>query len=839
MKKRMFSLLLVMVMVFAMLPWMGFTAEAATKKEPKRVIGIVFDDSGSMYGGGNYSWCRATYAVEVFAAMMNDGDQLQIYPMNGVVLDDASTTYTMQNPLIINGPQESAVVRQMVGMQGGNGTPIETIDWAYEGLKNTQADEKYLIVLTDGGYFHSRSGYEMRKDETEKELTETLGMYSADMNVMYLGIGTSVAVPTVTDPSRQLFLEASDTAQTLNQLTKMCNTIFGRNELGGVKDSITVDVTLSKLIVFVQGPDVGGVSVSGGSEIRSTDTHYPDPLFPMGAIDTSLQGTLVTYGAFDAGTYNLSYTGDATSINVYYEPDVDMYVRLLDPSGNEVTASSNNLYSGTYYLEYGMVDRDGNPTTSSLLGETKYELTYYINGQAYTETANQAGKLPLDLKADDVLDGKFKVTYLSDYTIEVGGLPCGEIKIEPMPLEELILTVSGGSDTYALTDLENQAIYDVQLSYGGRQLTGEELKRVVPNVQLTGGNAELDYEMTDSGIHITIGYNGGEPLNTECGDYQLSIGADYTNQDNQKVSATPVLKEFTIEDDSSSVSAKFQMETDYYLTTEIGKAEPIKLVLTVGGVPLTPEQFNQVVVESLDTGNLACDVTADPANSCYLIKMRAGEVENGRYKLSCKLQIPNEIGRLEDAKADTAFQVQPYPEWLPWVIAGLISLGLFALIWAFLNTKILPKKITVGKCTFNVDGSNVSGSASCVYVGGGKKRGTLEINSPRYAANPSAFCGFKLELEADTPRRIKSSARSAKVRNVTALNPSTTYLKTGPFKMVQDPVTEKLVRAVGKADAPIDFSIKNNTSCTVTASVLDVTTGGETAVNLTVNLKFF
>ena len=838
MKKRMLSLLLVMVMVLTMLPWMGFTAEATAKKEPKRVIGIVFDDSGSMYGGGNYSWCRATYAVEVFAAMMNDGDQLQIYPMNGVKLDDMGTTYTMQNPLIVNGPEESSVVRQMVGMQTGNGTPIETIDWAYEGLMNTQADEKYLIVLTDGGYFHSKTGYEMSLTETEQALTDVLGQYARDMNVMYLGIGSSVAVPTVIDPSRQLFLEASDTAQTLNQLTRMCNTIFGRNEMPNVTDKIELDVTLSKLIVFVQGENVSGVSVSGGSEIRSTDTHYPDPLFPQGSIDYSLQGTLVTYGAFDAGTYDLSFTGDATSINVYYEPDVSLSIRLLDPNGNEVTAGSTDLYSGTYYLEYGMVDRDGEPTTSSLLGETKYELTYYINGQEYTENATQSGKLPIELEAGDVLDGKVKVIYLEDYPDEKS-LPCGEIMIEPMPLEELIITVSGGSDAYALTELEGQAVYDVQLSYGGAPLTGEELKKVVPNIQLTGGNAECDWEMTDSGVRVTIGYAGGDPLNTECGDYQLSIGADYTNQDDQPVSATPVVKEFSIEDNSSSVSAEFQLETDYYVTSELDSAQPIKLVLSVGGVPLTAEQFNQVLVESIDTDNLACDISPDPANSCYVIKMRASEVENGRYKLSCKLQIPNEIGRLVEAKDEASFQVQPYPEWLPWVIAIAVALVLFAIIWAFLNTKVLPKKIAVGKCTFNVDGSNIPGSPSCVYVGGGKKRGTLEINSPRYAANPSAFCGFKLELEADSPRRTKSSARSAKVRNVTALNPSTTYLKTGPFKMVQDPVTEKLVRAVGKADAPIEFSIKNNVSCTVTASVLDVTTGGETAVNLTVNLKFF
>ena len=48
MKKRILSLLLAAAMLIAVLPGMGFGAAAASKEEPKRVIGIVFDNSGSM-----------------------------------------------------------------------------------------------------------------------------------------------------------------------------------------------------------------------------------------------------------------------------------------------------------------------------------------------------------------------------------------------------------------------------------------------------------------------------------------------------------------------------------------------------------------------------------------------------------------------------------------------------------------------------------------------------------------------------------------------------------------------------------------------------------------------
>lgn len=839
MKKRMMSLLLAAVMLLAVLPQAGLRAEAATKQEPKRVIGIVFDNSSSMYQGQNVqAWCRATYAMEVFAAMMNDGDRMQVYPMNEIEV--GGVTYTQENPLEINGPDEAVTLRGINSPRPGR-TPIEAVTAAYEGLMKTQADEKYLIVLSDGEEFYRNNGN--LGGNTKMAMEELLSEYSKDMQVMYLGIGPVAVALDEDDPTTQHYDNAYNSAETTERLAAMCNIIFGRSELPVSGDQITFDVAMSKMIVFVQGDDVSDVSVSGGSKISEHSTHYPEQgtdnpeWIYVHKVDDTLQGMIVTYGAFDAGTYSLSYSGDATSVKVYYEPDVDMFVRLLDASGKEVDPSGT-LYSGTYYLEYGMQDKNG-PTTSSLLGETKYELTYTINGQEYTETPTQSGKLTLELEANETLDARAKVTYLNDYAIEKD--MNWNIQIQPVPLEELLLTVTGGSDAYPLTELESQAVYEIQASYGGERITGEELKKLTLDAtKLTGGNAEWKVlEYTDDVIRLGIFYCGGKAIDTDCGEYELSVTAGYTDKDGQAVSSQPVVKQFTIKDNSSAVSAKFEMEEDYYVQSKLNEAEPIRLVLSLGGAPLTPEQFGQVVAEEIDVDGLACDIQPDPDNSCYTIKIRPREAELGSYKLSCRIQIPNEIGQLSAAKDSATIQIRKYPGWVILVFWILIALIIASIIWAFLNTKVLPKRIAVGKCTFNVDGSGIPGSPTCVYVGGGKKRGSLVITSPRYAANPSAACGFSLELEADSPRRTKSAARSVKVRNVTAMNPGTTFLKINTFKMIQDPMTEKLVKAVGKADAPIEFTIKNNSNCTVTAEVLDVVSGGTTAVNLTVNLKFF
>ena len=152
--KRVVCALLAMVMVISLLPGAFFVANAASKQEKTRAIGIVFDNSGSMYDYGDQAWCRATYAMEVFASMMNDGDVMQIYPMSPINLDGSTREeYTEDKPLVIRGPGEAQTIRSICTPLAQT-TPISTITAAYEGLKKTQADERWLIVLTDGSVFY-------------------------------------------------------------------------------------------------------------------------------------------------------------------------------------------------------------------------------------------------------------------------------------------------------------------------------------------------------------------------------------------------------------------------------------------------------------------------------------------------------------------------------------------------------------------------------------------------------------------------------------------------------------------------------------------------------------
>lgn len=73
--------LLMAVGVLGGLPARRAEAASPMQRTRNRVIHVVYDDSGSMAGVKNSKWSQARYALEVFAAMMSEGDDLTIYPM--------------------------------------------------------------------------------------------------------------------------------------------------------------------------------------------------------------------------------------------------------------------------------------------------------------------------------------------------------------------------------------------------------------------------------------------------------------------------------------------------------------------------------------------------------------------------------------------------------------------------------------------------------------------------------------------------------------------------------------------------------------------------------------
>ena len=213
-----------------------------------------------MYGS-QLSSCRATYAVEVLASMLNKGDILRVYSMNKMTI--GSKSYNMDNLIVINGGGNASIIREAYTVSGWGNTPVEAVTSAYKGISSKRADEKWLVVLTDGTQFHKNDNA-ISIGASKNALTKMLSDYVKKINIIYLGIGTSPVMPDVKGNAEHIYyaLQAGSSNDILKSLTLMCNIIFGRDELKTNNRVLDFDIPMSRLIVFVQGKNVNNVDIS-------------------------------------------------------------------------------------------------------------------------------------------------------------------------------------------------------------------------------------------------------------------------------------------------------------------------------------------------------------------------------------------------------------------------------------------------------------------------------------------------------------------------------------------------------------------------------------------------
>ena len=840
--KRYLSFMLAALLLVSCLLIGAPSASAAKKATESRAIAIVFDNSGSMYYDGEKAWCRATYAMEVFASMLNQGDVLQIYPMWDITV--AGQKYSMDNPFQITDVTQATSIREIYTDKAG-GTPIETIDFAASGLKKVNADKKYLIVLTDGDTFH-QNGIALSESATAKALDEKVKQYAGNgMAMMFLGIGTKACMPTVAQSSSFVKAKASDSAQVLSTLTMMCNQIFGRDTLPKERisgNSVEFDISMSKLIVFVQGTDISGLKLSGGSigsPVNSQQTKYST----LGAggrsndVDTSLQGMIVTYEGVASGTYTIEHTGKADSIEVYYEPDADLAFVFTDAEGNQV--DPNALYEGDYKVSFGMVDaKTGQLIQSDLLGKPTYQGSYFINGQEVPISADGfSGSVDIPLKMGDTFEANLTVTYLSGYTISKDssdfGWPEGGIQVAAKPAGDLKIDVSGGEELYSLQELEKGAPYIVKVSYQGELLTGQALKDAL-SWNEDASNAKIASEFAEDHCKLYLKYrNPDAPQETVCGECTLQLTATYAAQGTAEAKASKALT-YNIKDDFSPLQLKLEVPQDYIVIKDMAQAKPMTVKMTMNGAMLTAEEFAAVQLH-VDCGGIEYTLTPNEADSSYTIKLKATEgIKQGDYTIKVTGTFTDKIGRETKTGAESMVTLSTMPLWLKWAIGLLLLLLLFLLIWWITHIRVMPKHahITKRDSKMTVDGEDVTKNASFVAkIDGGK----LAVYS-KYGGSKT---GFSLDVKKGKESYLykKAVKKSAEVRGDKLSKtgtPTIQSISVGSIKYVLNADTGKFERKP-KSDKP--YLLRHGTNITYSGTMLQAGIPKSFTVNTKLNFK--
>ena len=255
--KRIISIaLLTVLLICSVLPASITAAEAP----PRRVIDLVYDDSGSMYksqGEVQDRWCHAKYAMEVFAGMLGESDVLNVYYMSDFMHG------TSAGPrLVLNGSDGAAtnVAKIHAEKTHADGTPFNAVRKAYSDLQAVPNDgaEKWLVILTDGLFddFGNATTPESIANNI-KEVDAFFANKDPSISVMFLGMGENAGGLTQNADRDLYFAKTNSSREILNEVTNICARIFKSNKIpvDVSAKTITFDIPMSELTIFAQGRD--------------------------------------------------------------------------------------------------------------------------------------------------------------------------------------------------------------------------------------------------------------------------------------------------------------------------------------------------------------------------------------------------------------------------------------------------------------------------------------------------------------------------------------------------------------------------------------------------------
>ena len=336
MKKHVTFLIILLLLFVPIMRITGTNAYGETRTLKTRTIHVVYDDSGSMVDS-NASWSQAKYALEVFAAMMNENDRLVIYPMTAYSIKDNKSqhsgnwhkTITLTGSMALN--ERIEAVRHMNGDNGTYlNTPIQTVQGAGDELRTAEADEKWLLVLTDGAFDNgidngdpSDPSGTRKLDPKDKKavanaceyVKKTILGYAGQDNIRVYFIGIQgvgmnpleKAGLSKTSASDTFYKDAANKEAILGTITKAARTIY--NLVKTTTDEVDVEV-------------------SAKTDARPANKPHGDKFAD------NLKGEIVTYltegtgGApFPSGKY--SFDCKADTVEVYFEPGVDIQILLV------------------------------------------------------------------------------------------------------------------------------------------------------------------------------------------------------------------------------------------------------------------------------------------------------------------------------------------------------------------------------------------------------------------------------------------------------------------------------------------------------------------------------
>lgn len=326
------NLFLSIIMVLHLYPLCVFATTGDEVRASKKIISVVYDDSGSMYGE---RWSYTDYAMQALIALLNEQDELYI-----TFMSDPFTAVQMDTSDL------SGTIKKIHDWTDSGGTPGEALDTARQKLGDISESDTtaqfWLVIMTDGGITMPSSLQDkLNSYKNNKMSNGTL------LNVVYLGMGA--AARATEDKANNLHTYVADSdIEIISTLQDVANLVSGRLNADQVSqvDSKTISIS-SKLPLY----SISILSHKSNAKVVSAKTVEEDlniqrnlsldatNLQPNGAPIDTLYGNAAVVNKLNskselqvipAGTYTITFSADVdiNNMTIQVEPAIALKAEI-------------------------------------------------------------------------------------------------------------------------------------------------------------------------------------------------------------------------------------------------------------------------------------------------------------------------------------------------------------------------------------------------------------------------------------------------------------------------------------------------------------------------------
>lgn len=335
--KRIIAILIALVLLAgACLPVVTpvSAADGDEIRAPRKIISVVYDDSGSMFGD---RWVYANYAMQALTALLNEQDVLYITYMSR---PDTAVRIELSDL--------GKAVRSIRSWMHSNDTPIASLNTAFQVLKDIEESDPstqfWCVAMTDGD-FNDMTG---TIQDNLNAIKGTVMSNGSTINLAYLAMGPG-AIAASSDQRGGLYAySAEDADRIASTMADIANLISGRIAADNVKQvdektiSFRSELPLYSISVLSQKSSVSVTGASSPESALHIDRNIELYAFePYDNCDTKLYGNAAVISGngkvIQPGQYTITFSEavDVDSLLVQYEPAIGMQL-MVERDGTRI-----------------------------------------------------------------------------------------------------------------------------------------------------------------------------------------------------------------------------------------------------------------------------------------------------------------------------------------------------------------------------------------------------------------------------------------------------------------------------------------------------------------------